>query len=146
MKLTRRIMFAAAALALAGAAFADTRHGEPADRLLQLSISDNFTTQEWVADGQNRTERRNRLVLFEGETIELTIRNDTPEQRFITLGRGFSGVPIAPGRSQVIRFRVQLDGHYAIGLQPQGGYPRITVVELTAEVRPANGRPPPVPM
>lgn len=148
MQVTRReMMTGVAAIALtsaAGSAFAETGHDEPVDRLLQLSVSDRFTTQEWIYEGQNWTEKRDKLLLFEDEVIELTVRNDSGQQRIINVGRGFRGIPVAPGQRRVFTFKVELHGHYGVGLQPDGGYPMFEVVELPAVVRPSYGKHAPV--
>jgi len=57
-------------------------------RELLLSVSDGFTRQTWVQDGRVRRETRETLSMDDGEHVRITITNDMPGVRVVTLGDG----------------------------------------------------------
>ncbi len=60
----------------------------PVDRELILSVSDGFTRQTWVNDGRVSRETREILSIDDGEHVRITIANDMPGIRVITVGDG----------------------------------------------------------
>ena len=56
------------------------------DRELCLSISDGFTRQTWRRHGHSWTETRDVVALNEHECIRITVLNDMPGLRVVSLG------------------------------------------------------------
>jgi hypothetical protein len=56
------------------------------DRELCLSISDGFTRQTWRRQGHSWSETRDVLSLKEHECIRITVLNDMPGLRVVSLG------------------------------------------------------------
>jgi hypothetical protein len=56
------------------------------DRELRMAVSDGFTRQAWVHGGQTWIETRDVLSLHEDEVIRITIANDRPGSRVISIG------------------------------------------------------------
>jgi hypothetical protein len=58
------------------------------DRELQMRISNGFTTQIWAYAGQVWKETADILALHEDECVRITIANDTPTVRVVSVGPG----------------------------------------------------------
>jgi hypothetical protein len=56
------------------------------DRELQMRISNGFTTQIWAYAGQVWKETADTLALHEDELVRITIANDTPTVRVVSVG------------------------------------------------------------
>ncbi|HEX5007409.1 MAG TPA: hypothetical protein VFV70_09875 [Hyphomonadaceae bacterium] len=58
------------------------------DRELQMRISNGFTTQIWAYAGEVWKETADILALHEDECVRITIANDTPTVRVVSVGPG----------------------------------------------------------
>jgi FtsP/CotA-like multicopper oxidase with cupredoxin domain len=56
------------------------------DRELRMRISNGFTTQIWAYGGQVWRETQDTLCFHEDERVRISIRNDTPFVRVVTVG------------------------------------------------------------
>ena len=56
------------------------------DRELQMRISNGFTTQIWAYAGQVWKETADILALHEDELVRISIANDTPTVRVVSVG------------------------------------------------------------
>jgi hypothetical protein len=56
------------------------------DRELQMRISNGFTTQIWAYAGQIWKETADTLALHEDEHVRISISNDTPIVRVVSVG------------------------------------------------------------
>lgn len=76
------------------------------DRELCLSISDGFTRQTWRRQGHSWTETRDVLSVSEHECIRITVLNDMPGLRIVSLG-GARMLRVPPG--ELMSMTVQVD-------------------------------------
>lgn len=60
----------------------------PVDRELVLSVSDGFSRQTWVQEGQIRRETRDTVSLERNEHLRITVLNDMPGVRVVSIGDG----------------------------------------------------------
>lgn len=95
-------------------------HHHDADRELRLSVSDGFSRQTWTVDGKLRHEARDTLVFNPHEHVRITIANDMPGVRVISVGDGRL-LRIRPGASASIdvarrsgSFRIAVVGEPAV--------------------------------
>jgi hypothetical protein len=58
----------------------------PVDRELILSVSDGFTRQTWLRDDQLLSESRDMLSVGQHEHIRITVSNDMPGVRVVSVG------------------------------------------------------------
>ncbi len=56
------------------------------DRELQMRISNGFTTQIWAYAGQIWKETADELALHEDACVRISIANDTPTVRVVSIG------------------------------------------------------------
>jgi hypothetical protein len=75
------------------------------DRELQMRISNGFTTQIWAYEGQVWKETADTLALHKDECVRISIANDTPIVRVVSVGRG-QMVRIRPGETAVVDLAV----------------------------------------
>ena len=83
------------------------------DRELILSVSDGFTRQTWVFDGRLTRETRETLSFVHAELVRITIANDTPGVRVVTVGDGRM-LRLSAGESGAIDVIVGHDAEFAI--------------------------------
>lgn len=98
------------------------------DRELQMRISNGFTTQIWAYAGQVWKETADTLALHEDECVRITIANDTPTVRVVSVGPNRI-VRIRPGEAANVDLAVR-------SLSPFS----IDVVGLPAFSRPVSVR------
>ena len=72
------------------------------DRELHLRVSDGFTRQSWRNGFQTWNETRDTLAMLKDEIVRITIVNDTPAVRVISLGDGRPMLRIRPGEASCI--------------------------------------------
>jgi hypothetical protein len=83
------------------------------DRELILSVSDGFSRQTWVREGQVRRETQDTLCLDPHEQVRITISNDMPGVRIISVGDGRL-LRIPSGASASIDVTTPLQGGFTI--------------------------------
>jgi hypothetical protein len=138
--LTRReTMIAGTAAAILAGIGIQPAHAEPApdttaiDRELHLALSDGFTRQAWRYGGQTWVETRDVLTLHEDEVIRITITNDRPGSRVISLGSERDLIMLRAGETKSVTLTIrQLQG-FRVSVM---GEPMIT---RAATVRPNYG-------
>lgn len=89
---------AAIGITPAHAAPARTTQGQ-FDRELHLRVSDGFTRQSWRNGLQTWNETRDTLAMLKDEIVRITIVNDTPAVRVISLGDGRPMLRIRSGEA-----------------------------------------------
>ena len=99
------------------------------DRELQMRISNGFTTQIWAYAGQVWKETADILSLHEDECVRISISNDTPIVRVVSVGHRHM-LRIRPGETAAVDLTVK-------SLNPFS----IEVVGLPAFSRPVTVRP-----
>jgi RNase P/RNase MRP subunit p29 len=104
------------------------------DRELILSVSDGFTRQAWVIDGRVTRETRETLSLEDGEHVRITIANDTPGVRVITLGDGRL-LRLAAGQSGAIDVTGRRGAEFSINVVGQPALSRPVKVQRKGNVR-----------
>lgn len=104
------------------------------DRELMLSVSDGFTRQAWVVDGRVSRETRERLSMTDGEHVRITIANDTPGVRVITVGDGRM-LRLAAGQGGSIDITCRRGAEFAIEVVGQPSLSRPAKVERKGSVR-----------
>ncbi|MDP3493102.1 MAG: hypothetical protein Q8R82_08295 [Hyphomonadaceae bacterium] len=72
------------------------------DRELHLRVSDGFTRQSWRNGLQTWNETRDTLAMEKDEIVRITIVNDTPAVRVVSLGDGRAMLRIRPGDAACI--------------------------------------------
>ena len=104
------------------------------DRELLLSVSDGFTRQAWVVDGRVSRETRERLSFTDGEHVRITIANDMPGVRVITIGDGRM-LRLAAGQGGSIDVTCRRDEEFAIEVVGQPSLSRPAKVERRSNAR-----------
>jgi hypothetical protein len=99
------------------------------DRELQMRISNGFTTQIWAYAGQVWKETADILSLHEDECVRISISNDTPIVRVVSIGPNRI-LRIGPGETANVDLAVR-------SLTPFS----IDVVGVPAFTRPVTVRP-----
>lgn len=72
------------------------------DRELHLRVSDGFTRQSWRDGLQTWNETRDTLAMHKDEIVRITIVNDTPAVRVVSLGDGRPMLRIRSGEAACI--------------------------------------------
>ena len=104
------------------------------DRELILSVSDGFTRQTWVIDGRVTRETRETLSFVHGELVRITIANDTPGVRVVTIGDGRM-MRLSAGQSGSIDVTVGRDARFAIEVVGHPAFSRPVTVQRGASAR-----------
>jgi hypothetical protein len=104
------------------------------DRELVLSVSDGFTRQTWVKEGRVRRETRGTLSLVDGELVRITIANDTPGVRVVTVGDGRL-LRLSPGQSGSIAVAGRRDAEFTIEVVGQPAFSRPVKVQRRTDAR-----------
>jgi hypothetical protein len=104
------------------------------DRELILSVSDGFTRQAWVIEGRVTRETRETLSFVDGELVRITIANDTPGVRVITVGDGRM-LRLSAGQSGSIDVTGRRDAEFAIEVVGHPAFSRPVKVQRRANVR-----------
>ena len=76
------------------------------DRELQMRISNGFTTQIWAYGGQIWKETADILSLHEDECVRISISNDTPVVRVVSVGH-LHMLRIRPGETAAVDLAVK---------------------------------------
>ena len=72
------------------------------DRELHLRVSDGFTRQSWRDGLHTWNETRDTLAMHKDEIVRITIVNDTPAVRVVSLGDGRPMLRIRAGEAACI--------------------------------------------
>ena len=104
------------------------------DRELILSVSDGFTRQTWVCEGNVTRETREALSLEEGEHVRITIANDMRGVRVITIGDGRM-LRLSAGQSGSIDVAARPGLEFAIEVVGQPAFSRAVKVHRKASFR-----------
>ncbi len=104
------------------------------DRELILSVSDGFTRQTWVVEGRVARETRESLSMDNGEHVRVTIANDMPGVRVVTIGDGRL-LRLSAGKSASIDVTARLDADFAIEVVGQPAVSRPVKVQRKGNVR-----------
>lgn len=116
--------------ALARPALAEAAPHAEIDRELYLAVSDGFTRQAWRHGGQTWIETRDVLSLREDEVIRITIANDRPGSRVISLGDERDLMLLRAGETRSVTLAIRQLHGFRISVM---GEPMIT---RAATVRP----------
>lgn len=104
------------------------------DRELILSVSDGFTRQTWVVEGRVSRETRETLSLEDGEHVRITVANDMPGVRVITIGDGRM-LRLSDGQSGSIDVVAHRGAEFAIEVVGQPALSRLVRVQRRSDVR-----------
>lgn len=104
------------------------------DRELILSVSDGFTRQTWVRDGRVTRETREALAIDADEHVRITIANDMPGVRVITIGDGRM-LRLSAGQSGSIDVTARHSADFAITVVGQPSLSRPVKVQRRAQAR-----------
>jgi hypothetical protein len=103
------------------------------DRELILSVSDGFARQTWVRDGRVTRETRETLAMENGEHVRITVANDMPGVRVITIGDGRM-LRLSPGQSGSIDVTGRGDVGFVIAVVGQPALSRAVKVQRRGNV------------
>jgi hypothetical protein len=103
-----------------------------ADCELRLWISDGFTRQAWMEAGERWTETRDTVVFHDDEVARITITNDRPGTRVVSLGRRLGLMRLRPGETRSLTLRIEGLDSFDIAVV---GEPMIS---RPAEIRPRD--------
>ncbi len=109
-------------------------HHRFVDRELVLSVSDGFSRQTWIRNGQVLRETRDTLALAEGEHVRITISNDMPGVRVISVGDGRL-LRIRPGSSASIDLVAQAEDSFTIEVMGEPALARPAKVHAPRDAR-----------
>lgn len=133
----RKVVLAGVAAAAVSAVGPDALAAPPlpgrTTRRLELRISDGFASQTWTAGGRSWIETKKRLDLVAGETVEVVIRNDSAQDRFITWGEDIMCRLVRAGGTTTLTFHVTVKGKFGVGVLSDNG----VTADLPADVRPS---------
>ena len=104
------------------------------DRELIVSVSDGFARQTWVVDGRVSRETRETLSLADGERVRITIANDMPGVRVVTLGDGRM-LRLPAGQSGSIDVAARRDAGFVIEVVGQPALSRPVKVQRKSSAR-----------
>jgi RNase P/RNase MRP subunit p29 len=104
------------------------------DRELIITVSDGFTRQTWVVDGRVTRETRETLSITGGELVRITVANDTPNVRVITVGDGRM-LRLSAGQSGSIDVAGQRGAEFAIEVVGRPAFSRLVKVQGKAGER-----------
>ena len=88
-------------------------HHRHVDCELILTVSDGFSRQAWVRNGQVRREMRDALLVDQNEHIRITVSNDMPGVRVVSVGDGRL-LRIGAGASASIDVAARAEGSFII--------------------------------
>lgn len=137
----REVVLAGTAAAILAGIGIQPAHAAPSpdasriDRELHLSVSDGFTRQTWRHGGQTWVETRDVMTLHEDEVIRVTIANDRPGARVISLGSDRDLIALRPGETKSITLTIRQLHGFRVSVM---GEPMIT---RAATVRPNYSAP-----
>ena len=103
-------------------------------RELLLSVSDGFTRQTWVQEGRVNRETREKLSINDGEHVRITITNDMPGVRVVTLGDGRM-LRLAAGQNGSIDVSAKQSDEFSIAVVGQPALSRLVKVQHKASAR-----------
>ena len=116
------------------------RHAEPLelddvelDRELQMRISKGFTTQIWAYAGQVWKETPDILALHEDECVRISIANDTPVVRVVSVGPTRI-LRIRPGETANVDLAVRSLAPFSIDVVGVPAFSRPVSVRANAHV------------
>ncbi len=90
-------------------------HAGLVNRELKLSVSDGFSRQTWEQEGEVRHEARDTLLLDQNEHIRITVTNDMPGVRVVSVGDGRL-LRIRPGESASMDVGARSTGGFTIAV------------------------------
>lgn len=141
MLTSREIMVATNAAAILASIGITPAHAEPLeledselDRELQMRISNGFTTQIWAYEGQVWKETADTLALHEDECVRISIANDTPTVRVVSVGPSRM-LRIRPGETAIVDLAVKSLNPFSIEVVGVPAFSRPVAVRASYAAR-----------